>query len=98
MTRYDADGSQTDSRCSGDGKAAGLTLIFLRAQRVNKKLKQKSIKNDPATPHGGALGERRYSSYSFLILALEMGDWSALCREKTDDYKFNITGAKLHIY
>jgi hypothetical protein len=34
---------------------------------------------DPATRHGGAWGEsyRRYSSYSFLTLALDRGEWSA---------------------
>jgi hypothetical protein len=35
-------------------------------------------KSGPVTCHGGALGERRYSSYSFLISALEGGEWSAL--------------------
>jgi hypothetical protein len=30
-----------------------------------------------AIRHGGALGERRYSSYSFLTSALEGGEWSA---------------------
>jgi hypothetical protein len=29
------------------------------------------------TCHGGALGERRYSSYSFLTSALDGGEWSA---------------------
>jgi hypothetical protein len=29
------------------------------------------------TCHGGALGERRYSSYSFLTSAPEGGEWSA---------------------
>jgi hypothetical protein len=31
----------------------------------------------PATHHGGAWGERRYSSYSFLTSALDGGEWSA---------------------
>jgi hypothetical protein len=31
----------------------------------------------PATRHGGAWGERRYSSYSFLTSALDGGEWSA---------------------
>jgi hypothetical protein len=31
----------------------------------------------PFTRHGGALGERKYSSYSFLTSALEGGEWSA---------------------
>jgi hypothetical protein len=33
--------------------------------------------SDPATRHGGAWGERRYSSYSFLTSALDGGEWSA---------------------
>jgi hypothetical protein len=32
-----------------------------------------------ATRHGGAWGERRYSSYSFLTSALDGGEWSASC-------------------
>jgi hypothetical protein len=31
----------------------------------------------PATRHGGRKGERRYSSYSYLISALDGGEWSA---------------------
>jgi hypothetical protein len=31
----------------------------------------------PVTRHWGALGERRYSSYSFFSSALEGGEWSA---------------------
>jgi hypothetical protein len=31
----------------------------------------------PATRHGSAWGERRYSSYSFLTSALDGGEWSA---------------------
>jgi hypothetical protein len=31
----------------------------------------------PATRHGGAWGERKYSSYSFLTSALDGGEWSA---------------------
>jgi hypothetical protein len=33
--------------------------------------------SSPATRHGGALGERRYCSYTFLTSALEGGEWSA---------------------
>jgi hypothetical protein len=36
------------------------------------RLKQSS----PATRHGGAWGERRYCSYSFLTSALDGGEWS----------------------
>jgi hypothetical protein len=35
------------------------------------------LKSNPATRHGGALGERRYSSYSFSTSALDEGEWSA---------------------
>jgi hypothetical protein len=31
----------------------------------------------PATRHGGAWGERKYSSYSFTTSALDGGEWSA---------------------
>jgi hypothetical protein len=31
----------------------------------------------PATCHGGAWGERRYSFYSYLTSALDGGEWSA---------------------
>jgi hypothetical protein len=34
-------------------------------------------KSGPFTRHGGALGDRRYSSYCFLTSALEGGEWSA---------------------
>jgi hypothetical protein len=37
----------------------------------------KKVKSDPATRHGGAWGERRYSSYSFLTSALDGSEWSA---------------------
>jgi hypothetical protein len=35
-----------------------------------------AIRSCPTTRHGGALGERRYSSYSFSISALDGGDSS----------------------
>jgi hypothetical protein len=35
------------------------------------------IYSRPATRHGGAWGERKYSSYSFTISALDGGEWSA---------------------
>jgi hypothetical protein len=44
------------------------TLLYMR---VKKK------QSSPATRHGGAWGERRYSSYSFLTSALDGGKWSA---------------------
>jgi hypothetical protein len=34
-------------------------------------------KSSPSTRHGGAWGERRYSSYSFTTSALDGGEWSA---------------------
>jgi hypothetical protein len=39
------------------------------------KGKGKKGKSDPATCRGGAWGERRYSSYSFLTSALDGGEW-----------------------
>jgi hypothetical protein len=35
------------------------------------------IKSSPITHHGGAWGQRRYSSHSFLTSALDGGEWSA---------------------
>jgi hypothetical protein len=32
----------------------------------------------PATRHGGAWGDRRYSPYSFLTSVVDRGEWSAL--------------------
>jgi hypothetical protein len=34
-------------------------------------------KRSPATRHGGACGDRRYSSYSFTTSALDEGEWLA---------------------
>jgi hypothetical protein len=39
-------------------------------------VKELQIKSSPATRHGGAWAERRYSSYSFLTSALDGGEWS----------------------
>jgi hypothetical protein len=36
-----------------------------------------SGKSSPGTRHGGAWGERRYSSYSFSTSTLDGGEWSA---------------------
>jgi hypothetical protein len=41
-------------------------------------LDTKQRQSSPATRHGGPWGERRYNSYSFLISALDGGEWSAL--------------------
>jgi hypothetical protein len=35
------------------------------------------LKSSPTTRHGGAWGEKRYSSYSFTTSALDGGEWSA---------------------
>jgi hypothetical protein len=40
-------------------------------------LLQSKKKSSPSTRHGGAWGERRYSSYSFMNSALDGGEWSA---------------------
>jgi hypothetical protein len=37
----------------------------------------KKRQSSPSTRHGGAWGERRYSSYSFCTSALDGGEWSA---------------------
>jgi hypothetical protein len=42
--------------------------------RYMLKVKKKS---GPATCHGGLWEERRYSSYFFLVLAVDAGEWSA---------------------
>jgi hypothetical protein len=44
---------------------------------IQKLVCKKRKKSCPATRHGGTLGERRYSSYSFLTWALDGGEWSA---------------------
>jgi hypothetical protein len=43
------------------------------------------LKSCPTTRHEGTCGreERRYSSYSFLTLALDDGEWSASCTSYT---------------
>jgi hypothetical protein len=40
-------------------------------------IKSKSVFSCPATRHGGTWGERRYSSYSYLTSALDVGEWLA---------------------
>jgi hypothetical protein len=46
--------------------------------RPNAEGSSMSVKqNAPITRYGGAWGERRYSSYSFLTSAPEGGEWSA---------------------
>jgi hypothetical protein len=59
----------------------GLTIIAfqcLLSAYVLKVLRVKSTANSPAARHGGAWGERRYSSYLFLTSALGGSEWSAL--------------------
>jgi hypothetical protein len=38
--------------------------------------------SSPATLHGGAWGERKYSSYLFLTTTLDGGEWSASCARR----------------
>jgi hypothetical protein len=49
------------------------TFYFFKPIMSYKKAKW----NSPATHYGGACGERRYSSYSFMTSALDEGEWSA---------------------
>jgi hypothetical protein len=54
-----------------------VSYFFISCSNSNKSdipIKKESC---PATCHGGAFGERRYSSYSFLTLALDGVEWSA---------------------
>jgi hypothetical protein len=53
------------------------TLAHLGMTSKSAKGKKVKKKSCLATRHGGTLGERRYSSYSFLISALDGGEWSA---------------------
>jgi hypothetical protein len=60
-------------------KAANCTVPITTVKFISfavKMLKSKK-KSYPATHHGGAWGERRYSTYSFLTSALDGGEWSA---------------------
>jgi hypothetical protein len=55
---------------------------------------KKAKESSPATRHGGAWGERKYSYYSFLTLALDGSEWlasrsgSALPWERTPGTRF----------
>jgi hypothetical protein len=40
-------------------------------RKITQILINKKVKKSTATRHGGAWGERRYNSYSFLTLALD---------------------------
>jgi hypothetical protein len=42
-----------------------------------KKFVVETVRNSPTTHHGGAGGQRMYSSYSFTPPALDGGEWSA---------------------
>jgi hypothetical protein len=53
------------------GKQSLLFSVFLDGLQIQGFL------SSPATRHGGAWGERRYSSYSFSTSALDGGEWSA---------------------
>jgi hypothetical protein len=50
-------------------------LIEKLLNQANAMIKKKQ--SCPATRHGGAWGERRYSSYQFLTSALDGSEWSA---------------------
>jgi hypothetical protein len=60
----------------------GLKCIILYIRKVDptddteKLCSVQKKQSSPATHHGGAWGERRYSSYSFLTSALDRGEWS----------------------
>jgi hypothetical protein len=44
---------------------------------ISENVKCKKSKAVPTIYHGGTRGERRYSYYSYLTLALDGGEWSA---------------------
>jgi hypothetical protein len=46
-------------------------------ERIHSTLIVLNVLSGPVTRHGGALGERIYSSYSLFTSALEGGEWSA---------------------
>jgi hypothetical protein len=52
----------------------GVKIVTFKVHYSITAHKQKS---SPATSHAGTLGERRYSSYSFVTSALDRGEWSA---------------------
>jgi hypothetical protein len=63
------------------------TCIYVinECAKLQRNRKGRSVKtcmttrnqSSPATRHGGAWGERSYSSYSFLTSSLDGGEWSA---------------------
>jgi hypothetical protein len=53
------------------------SMLFKRKRKSEYNSKSKVKKSSPSTRHGGAWGERRYSSYSFTTSALDGGEWSA---------------------
>jgi hypothetical protein len=55
----------------------GDTLAAFATTNLNCFTIGSKKQNSPSTRHGGAWGERRYSSYSFLISVLDGGEWSA---------------------
>jgi hypothetical protein len=74
--------------CSGNGYCEAFhwratLLVLMRYNQINESttplsLLKKKSQNCPTTRHGGAWGQRRYSS-TFLTLALDGGEWSASC-------------------
>jgi hypothetical protein len=59
----------TDQQASLDGPGPSCKLMVVEEEKTEKK-------SGPATCYGGSLDDGRYSSYSFLTLALEGGEWS----------------------
>jgi hypothetical protein len=53
------------------------SLVALAITNLNCFTIGSKKQNSSATRHGGAWGERRYSSYSFLTSALDGDEWSA---------------------
>jgi hypothetical protein len=52
---------------------------YYMSSTKNITTKSKKKWSSPATRHGGAWGERKYSSYSFTTSALDGSEWSASC-------------------
>jgi hypothetical protein len=51
--------------------------LFFNPGHHTGRIKYIKQESSPATRHGGALGERKYSSYSFMTSALDRGERSA---------------------
>jgi hypothetical protein len=60
------------------GSCKIINVYFLLGILYKPKHFKVKKQSSPATCHGSAWGERKYSSYSFLTLALDGDEWSAL--------------------